>query len=97
MSSRCTAARLSNNTPRLRVRRQFVYANDQYNIVGQWCVLPKLFKDSHNAGYEIIMNDRDLIQFKNEQSWTVAANTQDGGNQQIGVVRLLVDSDIHSN
>ena len=32
--------------------------------------MPKLFKDSHNVGYEAIKNDRDLTQFKNEQSWT---------------------------
>lgn len=29
--------------------------------------LPKLFKDSKNEGYEIIKNDPELIQFKNEQ------------------------------
>ncbi|KAK1984900.1 hypothetical protein LZ30DRAFT_747583 [Colletotrichum cereale] len=34
-----------------------------------WFALPKLFKASKNEGYEIIKNDRDLIQFKNEQSW----------------------------
>ncbi|ETN47265.1 uncharacterized protein HMPREF1541_01457 [Cyphellophora europaea CBS 101466] len=49
---------------------QFVYANDRYKMAGQWFALPKLFKDSKNEGYEIIKNDRDLIQFKNEQSWT---------------------------
>jgi hypothetical protein len=49
---------------------QFVYANDRYKMAGQWFALPKLFKASKNEGYEIIKNDRDLIQFKNEQSWT---------------------------
>jgi len=49
---------------------QFVYANDRYKMAGQWFALPKLFKDSKNERYEIIKNDRDLIQFKNEQSWT---------------------------
>lgn len=49
---------------------QFVYANDRYKMAGQWFALPKLFKASVNEGYEIIKNDRDLIQFKNEQSWT---------------------------
>ena len=49
---------------------QFVYANDRYKMAGQWFALPKLFKDSKNEGYEIVKNDRDLIQFKNEQSWT---------------------------
>jgi hypothetical protein len=49
---------------------QFVYANDRYKMAGQWFALPKLFKESKNEGYEIVKNDKDLIQFKNEQSWT---------------------------
>ena len=36
-------------------------------MAGQWFALPKLFKASKNERYEIIKNDRDLIQFKNEQ------------------------------
>jgi hypothetical protein len=39
-------------------------------MAGQWFALPKLFKASKNEGYEIVKNDKDLIQFKNEQSWT---------------------------
>ena len=39
-------------------------------MAGQWFALPKLFNGSKNEGYEIIKNDKDLIQFKNEQSWT---------------------------
>lgn len=46
---------------------QFVYANDRYKMAGQWFALPKFFKESKNERYEIIKNDRDLIQFKNEQ------------------------------
>ncbi|WQF79225.1 hypothetical protein CDEST_04239 [Colletotrichum destructivum] len=49
---------------------QFVYANDRYKMAGQWFALPKLFNASVNEGYQIVKNDRDLIQFKNEQSWT---------------------------
>lgn len=49
---------------------QFVYANDRYKMAGQWFALPKLFKDSTNERYQIVKNDKDLIQFKNEQSWT---------------------------
>lgn len=49
---------------------QFVYANDRYKMAGQWFALPKLFKASKNESYEIVKNERDLIQFKNEQSWT---------------------------
>lgn len=43
---------------------QFVYANDRYKMAGQWFALPKLFKASVNEKYEIVKNDRDLIQFK---------------------------------
>lgn len=32
--------------------------------------MPKLFKESKNERYEIIKNEDNLIQFKNEQSWT---------------------------
>ena len=39
-------------------------------MAGQWFALPKLFTASKNEGYEIVKNDKDLIQFKNEQSWT---------------------------
>lgn len=46
---------------------QFVYANDRFKMAGQWYALVKLFKESKNERYEIIKNDRDLIQFKNEQ------------------------------
>lgn len=49
---------------------QFVYANDRWKMAGQWFALPKLFNASVNEGYEVVVNDRDLIQFKNEQSWT---------------------------
>lgn len=49
---------------------QFVYANDRYKMAGQWFALPKLFKASINEKYEIIKNEQNLIQFKNEQSWT---------------------------
>ncbi|KAL9115999.1 MAG: hypothetical protein Q9227_000367 [Pyrenula ochraceoflavens] len=49
---------------------QFVYANDRYKMAGQWFALPKLFNASVNEGYEVFRNDRDLIQFRNEQSWT---------------------------
>jgi hypothetical protein len=49
---------------------QFVYANDRYKMAGQWFALPKLFKASKNEGYQIIRSDNEVIQFKNEQSWT---------------------------
>ncbi|EKM53479.1 uncharacterized protein PHACADRAFT_175911 [Phanerochaete carnosa HHB-10118-sp] len=49
---------------------QFVYANDRYKMAGQWFALPKLFKASVNEGYEVVVNEPGLIQFKNEQTWT---------------------------
>lgn len=59
---------------------RFVYANDRYKMACQWFALPKLFKASKNGRYEVFRNDAgesffvhlttDLIQFKNEQSWT---------------------------
>ncbi|KAL1304324.1 hypothetical protein AAFC00_000726 [Neodothiora populina] len=39
-------------------------------MAGQCFALPKLFKASKNEKYEIVVNDRDVIQFQNEQSWT---------------------------
>lgn len=65
-----TIRRVERYTPDCVYDDQFVYANDRYKMAGQWFALPKLFNASINEGYEIIRNDRDLIQFKNEQSWT---------------------------
>ena len=39
-------------------------------MAGQWFALPKLFNASKNEGYQVVKNDRDLIQIYNEQSWT---------------------------
>lgn len=36
-------------------------------MAGQWFALPKLFKASKNEGYEVVVDERELIQFKNEQ------------------------------
>lgn len=65
-----TIKRVERYTPDCVYDDQFVYANDRYKMAGQWFALPKLFKASKNEGYEIIKNDENLIQFKNEQSWT---------------------------
>ena len=32
---------------------QFVYANDHYQMAGQWFALPKIFNASVNEGYEV--------------------------------------------
>ncbi|KAK5003972.1 hypothetical protein BJ546DRAFT_837493 [Cryomyces antarcticus] len=69
-SCKPTVERVKRYSPDCVYDDQFVYANDRYKMAGQWFALPKLFKDSKNEGYEIIKNDRNLIQFKNEQSWT---------------------------
>ena len=69
-SCKPTIERVKRYTPDCVYDDQFVYANDRYKMAGQWFALPKLFNASKNEGYEIIKNDRDLIQFKNEQSWT---------------------------
>ncbi|PSK48588.1 hypothetical protein B9Z65_102 [Elsinoe australis] len=65
-----TIKRVERYTPDCVYDDQFVYANDLYKMAGQWFALPKLFKASKNESYEIVKNDDDLIQFKNEQSWT---------------------------
>ena len=65
-----TVRRVERYTPDCVYDDQFVYANDRYKMAGQWFALPKLFNASKNEGYEVIKNEKDLIQFKNEQSWT---------------------------
>ncbi|KZF24129.1 hypothetical protein L228DRAFT_245012 [Xylona heveae TC161] len=65
-----TIERVKRYTPDCVYDDQFVYANDRYKMAGQWFALPKLFNESKNEGYEVVKNERDLIQFKNEQSWT---------------------------
>ncbi|KAI9723154.1 MAG: hypothetical protein M1828_004257 [Chrysothrix sp. TS-e1954] len=65
-----TVERVKRYTPDCVYDDQFVYANDRYKMAAQWFALPKLFKDSSNHGWQVVRNDRDLIQFRNEQSWT---------------------------
>jgi hypothetical protein len=45
------------------------YADDRYKIAGQWFGLPYVFRDAKNCGYEVITNDRDLIQFRHDVEW----------------------------
>ncbi|KAI0166254.1 hypothetical protein GGR57DRAFT_509974 [Xylariaceae sp. FL1272] len=70
---------------------QFVYANDRFKMAGQWFALPKLFKDSTNNGYQVIKNDRDSIQFKNDQSWTFKLIPKTA--RVTGLVSLSLDPD----
>jgi hypothetical protein len=62
--------RVKRYTPDCVYDDQFVYANDRYKMAGQWFALPKLFKASKNEGYQVVVNEPHLIQFRNEQSWT---------------------------
>ena len=62
-----TVQRVKRYTPDCVYDDQFVYANDRFKMAGQWFALPKLFNASINEGYQIVKNDRDLIQFRNEQ------------------------------
>lgn len=65
-----TVERVKRYTPDCVYDDQFVYANDRYKMAGQWFGLPKLFKNSVNEGYQIVKNDKGLIQFRNEQVCT---------------------------
>jgi len=67
-----TVDRVKRYTPDCVYDDQFVYANDRWKMAGQWFALPKLFTLSKNEGYQVVVNDRDLIQFRNEQTWTFA-------------------------
>lgn len=62
-----TRRRVERYSPDCVYDDQFVYANDRYKMAGQWFALPKLFKASKNEGYEVVVNEPGLIQFKNEQ------------------------------
>ena len=62
-----TVERVKRYTPDCVYDDQFVYANDRYKMAGQWFALPKLFKAAKIERYQVVVNDRDLIQFKNEE------------------------------
>ena len=62
-----TIERVKRYTPDCVYDDQFVYANDRYKMAGQWFALPKLFKASKNEGYEVVRNERGLIQIRNAQ------------------------------
>lgn len=62
-----TVERVKRYTPDCVYDDQFVYANDRYKMAGQWFALPKLFKDSKNERYQVVVDEPGLIQFRNEQ------------------------------
>lgn len=66
-----TVERVKRYTPDCVYDDQFVYANDRYKMAGQWFALPKLFKNSVNEGYQVVKNETGLIQFRNEQVFTI--------------------------
>lgn len=63
-----TIERVKRYTPDCVYNDQFVYANDRYKMAGQWFALPKLFKAAKSKGYQVVTNDRDLIQFRHEEA-----------------------------
>lgn len=67
-SCKPTRERVRRYTPDCVYDDQFVYANNRYKMAGQWFALPKLFAESKNEAYQVVTNDPDLIQFKNEQA-----------------------------
>ena len=69
-SCKPTIDKVKRYTPDCVYDDQFVYANDRYKMAGQWFALPKLFSDSRNLGYQVVRSDAEMIQFKNQQSWT---------------------------
>lgn len=64
---RPTVERVKRYTPDCVYNDQFVYADDRYKMAGQWFALPKLFKSAKSHGYQVVTNDRDLIQFRHEE------------------------------
>ncbi|KAK5658412.1 hypothetical protein OQA88_2389 [Cercophora sp. LCS_1] len=64
-----TIGRVKRYTPDCVYNDQFVYANDRYKMAGQWFALPKLFKAAESHGYQVVTNDRDLIQLRHEEDW----------------------------
>ena len=70
-----TRERVERYTPDCVYDDQFVYANNRYKMAGQWFALPKLFAESKNEGYEVVVDEPGLIQFKNEQACCVAYRT----------------------
>ena len=62
-----TIKRVERYTPDCVYNDQFVYANDRYKMAGQWFALPKLFNDAKSRGVQVVVNGRDLIQFRHEE------------------------------
>lgn len=87
--------RVKRYTPGCVYDHWFVYANDRYKMAGQWFTLPKLSNASVNNGYQIIKNERDFIQFENDQLWKfrVIPKTE----RITGSVSLILDPDAADN
>ncbi|KAI0886799.1 uncharacterized protein GGS22DRAFT_158715 [Annulohypoxylon maeteangense] len=72
-----TVSRVRRYTPDCVYNDQFVYADDRYKMAGQWFALPKLFHSAESRGYQVVTNDRDLIQFRHEEA-SLVLNHGDG-------------------
>lgn len=68
---KATVDRVSRYTPDAIYDDELSYANDGHKIAGQWFALPKLFSSGESLRHEVITNDENLIQFRNEQQWTL--------------------------
>jgi len=64
-----TVERVKRYTPDCVYDDQFVYANDRYKMAGQWFGLEKCFDESRCEKIQVVTNEQNLIQFRNEQTW----------------------------
>jgi hypothetical protein len=95
-SCQATVERIKRYTPDAVYHDPFAYADNRYNIAGQWFGLTKLFQSGKSKSHQVIKNDRDLIQFKNSMTWTFAVIGKDVSMDSIVSLSLdpaTVDSD----
>lgn len=52
-----TVERVTRYNPDCVYDDQFVYVNDRYKMAGQWFALTKLFAESKNEGWQVVVND----------------------------------------
>lgn len=69
-TGQATVERIRRYTPDAVYDDPYSYANDRYQIAAQWFTLPKIFKCENNS-YEIVRNDDEVLQFKNQMVRTV--------------------------
>ncbi|KAH6855621.1 hypothetical protein B0I37DRAFT_59016 [Chaetomium sp. MPI-CAGE-AT-0009] len=66
-----TVERVQRYTPDAVYHGELGYADDRYQIAGQWFGLPYIFREakSRGPGHEVVINDMELIQFRHEIEW----------------------------